>query len=142
MNISIKDNNFLKFQIFSFVYKDNKQEKIVKVKEKNTEEEKSVYQFLVELENKVLEEDNKPEVYWSIQHKGSYLCMDLHCKCGSHLHIDEEFVYYVECLDCKRVYMIGQRILAFELLDEKYKSEIGNIVKVGKDITSYREYYN
>ena len=30
-----------------------------------------------------------------IQWKGTDVCIDLHCECGSHGHVDGDFVYYV-----------------------------------------------
>jgi hypothetical protein len=32
-----------------------------------------------------------------IQWKGTDVCMDFHCECGAHHHIDAEFVYAVRC---------------------------------------------
>ena len=36
-----------------------------------------------------------PEIDTFIQWKGTDVCMDFHCKCGAHLHIDGMFVYKV-----------------------------------------------
>lgn len=45
--------------------------------------------------------------YASIQHKGSDLCMDVHCECGHHGHIDEAFCLYYQCQACQRVFIVG-----------------------------------
>ncbi len=39
-----------------------------------------------------------------IQWKGTGVCMDVHCDCGCHFHIDSDFAYYVKCPRCKKVY--------------------------------------
>lgn len=35
-----------------------------------------------------------------IQWKGTDVCMDFHCDCGSHNHFDGEFAYFVKCGSC------------------------------------------
>lgn len=35
-----------------------------------------------------------------IQWKGTDVCMDVHCKCGEHSHLDAEFAYYIKCPKC------------------------------------------
>ena len=42
-----------------------------------------------------------------IQWKGTEVCMDVHCTCGAHTHIDAEFAYYVECGDCGALFAVG-----------------------------------
>jgi hypothetical protein len=46
-----------------------------------------------------------------IQWKGTDLCMDLHCPCGVHSHIDSEFVYAVRCPGCGAVYEMGTQVI-------------------------------
>lgn len=46
-----------------------------------------------------------------IQWKGTNLCMDLHCPCGEHSHIDEDFVYAVRCPACGVVYEMGTQVI-------------------------------
>lgn len=50
-----------------------------------------------------------------IQWKGTDVCMDLHCICGAHGHIDGDFVYSVQCRDCGRKYAVGQNVKLIEL---------------------------
>lgn len=50
-----------------------------------------------------------------IQHKGSDLCMDVHCSCGAHMHIDDDFVYYVECPYCGKVWAVSGYVELVEL---------------------------
>jgi len=39
-----------------------------------------------------------------VQWKGTDACLDLHCVCGYHGHVDAEFAYGVQCYGCDRVY--------------------------------------
>lgn len=49
-----------------------------------------------------------PEVpYCFLQHKGSNVCLDVFCTCGHSSHIDEDFVYKVQCPSCGRIYAVG-----------------------------------
>ena len=44
-----------------------------------------------------------------IQWKGTDVCMDTHCVCGHHGHIDAPFAYYYRCV-CGRVYEIDGHV--------------------------------
>lgn len=57
--------------------------------------------------------EDKPHGW--IQWKGTDVCMDVQCACGYHSHIDEEFVYHVQCPKCKRVYFCNGHIELIEL---------------------------
>lgn len=50
-----------------------------------------------------------------IQWKGTDVCVDLHCACGSHGHFDGYFMYSVQCEDCGRRYAVGQNVKLIEL---------------------------
>lgn len=50
-----------------------------------------------------------------VQWKGTYVCMDIHCKCGHHSHIDAEFAYHVKCPECGTVYFCNGHIELIEL---------------------------
>lgn len=50
-----------------------------------------------------------------IQWKGTNVCMDIHCKCGAHGHIDTDFAYHVKCRDCGTVYYCNGHIELIEL---------------------------
>jgi hypothetical protein len=60
-----------------------------------------------------------------VQWKGTNVCMDLHCKCGAHCHIDDDFVYHWKCPHCSTVYMCNGHIEMIEL-----EIEPKNCVKV------------
>ena len=46
----------------------------------------------------------------TIQWKGTDVCMDVHCPCGTHSHIDDEFVYFLRCPGCGVAYKVGERV--------------------------------
>lgn len=61
-------------------------------------------------------QDNKgEEPHGWIQWKGTDVCMDVHCKCGEHFHIDDTFAYHVECPICGTVYMCNGHIELIEI---------------------------
>ena len=53
--------------------------------------------------------------YASIQWKGTGVCMDVYCVCGAHLHVDDEFVYYVQCPHCLKMYQMDTYVAMSEL---------------------------
>lgn len=54
-----------------------------------------------------------------IQWKGTDVCMDTHCKCGHHGHIDAEFFYFYICPKCKTRYRVGQTVQFNEMTSEE-----------------------
>lgn len=48
-------------------------------------------------------DDREPPFGW-IQWKGTEVCMDVHCQCGAHLHVDADFCYHIKCGECGQVY--------------------------------------
>lgn len=56
-----------------------------------------------------------------IQWKGTDVCIDLHCICGAHGHIDAEFFYHYECSACHRKYAVGMNVALIELTLEQAK---------------------
>lgn len=45
-----------------------------------------------------------------IQWKGTDLCMDFHCECGTHNHYDGYFAYQVKCAGCGQVYEMDTKV--------------------------------
>lgn len=45
---------------------------------------------------------SKDNVY--IQYKGTDICCDINCDCGTHLHLDSFNAYAVECWNCKAIW--------------------------------------
>lgn len=54
-----------------------------------------------------------------IQWKGTHVCIDLHCKCGAHMHFDGEFFYNFRCPHCGTAYAVGPTVKLIELTDEE-----------------------
>lgn len=42
-----------------------------------------------------------------IQWKGTDVCMEVHCACGYQSHIDADFLYFVRCPECKKVWKLS-----------------------------------
>lgn len=54
-----------------------------------------------------------------IQWKGTEVCCDVHCpNCGVHGHVDAEFFYHYKCPFCRRVYIVGSRVVLVEMEEE------------------------
>ncbi len=49
-----------------------------------------------------------------IQWKGTAVCMDVHCTCGEHTHIDDEFAYFVRCGACGKTWQCNPNIELIE----------------------------
>ena len=62
------------------------------------------------------------------QWKGTDICMDFTCRCGAGMHLDGEFIYYIECPDCHKMYAMPSKIILHEIPDghveEAVKSEM------------------
>lgn len=54
-----------------------------------------------------------------VQWKGSEVCMDVHCACGVHGHVDASFVYALKCLACGRVYFVNPYVELVEFTQEE-----------------------
>lgn len=69
--------------------------------------------------NKAWDRQTKPskgQPHGWIQWKGTNVCMDIHCECGHHSHIDADFAYYVKCPACQKVYMVNGHVELVPLL--------------------------
>ncbi len=70
---------------------------------------------------RIIEADYKPPAGtgsgW-IQWKGTEVCIDLHCKCGHHGHVDARFFYFYECPACHEKFAVGQTVKLIELSPE------------------------
>ena len=54
----------------------------------------------------------------TIQWKGTDVCMDIHCSCGTHSHLDAEFAYFVRCPGCGIPYRVGEQVTLSPLTTE------------------------
>lgn len=61
--------------------------------------------------------DDEPHAW--IQWKGTEACMDLHCACGAHGHIDGMFVYQVKCNDCGQHYAMGMNVVLAPMTEQQ-----------------------
>lgn len=53
-----------------------------------------------------------------IQWKGTEVCMDVHCRCGEHGHVDASFAYFYLCRGCGEKYAVGQVVRLYRLTPE------------------------
>jgi hypothetical protein len=56
---------------------------------------------------------SKPNVF--IQYKGTDLCADIWCECGTHLHVDTYFAYAVRCWKCQAIWELPQMVTAVKV---------------------------
>lgn len=47
-----------------------------------------------------------------IQWKGTDVCLDFRCPCGTHSHFDGYFAYFVTCPTCDQTYQMGTQVIA------------------------------
>ena len=55
--------------------------------------------------------------YGWLQWKGTDVCIDIRCPCGWHGHLDGDFLYHVECPECRTVYALNGHIELVKLED-------------------------
>lgn len=67
-----------------------------------------------------------------IQWKGTDVCVDVHCKCGTHGHFDGMFLYFYKCPGCKDVFAVGQVVRLYPLTPELLAAHADS-AKVGED---------
>lgn len=74
----------------------------------------------------VYSQDNpEGEAHGWIQWKGTDVCMDVHCSCGTSTHLDGSFCYFIECGACGKKYALGQIVKLIPLTDEQEKEAGG-----------------
>lgn len=59
-----------------------------------------------------------------IQWKGTEVCMDFHCPCGHHGHIDSGFAYFVECGGCGALFELGTAVDVRRVPKDYYDSPV------------------
>lgn len=62
--------------------------------------------------------DSMPRPHGWIQWKGTDVCIDLHCTCGYHGHVDRDFFYFYQCPKCRQKYAVGQTVPLIPLTPE------------------------
>ena len=65
-----------------------------------------------------------------IQWKGTEVCLDIHCQCGTHSHIDDAFTYYVQCPTCGAIYRMGTQVVAKRVeAEDMHEWDVSSIKK-------------
>jgi len=59
------------------------------------------------------------EAHGWVQWKGTNVCMDIHCRCGHHGHVDADFFYAYRCPKCGATYAVGQVVKLIPLTEEQ-----------------------
>lgn len=67
-------------------------------------------------------QEGKPHGW--VQWKGTDVCMDVHCKCGHHSHVDGMFAHHVKCPNCGTYYFCNGHI---ELIEIEERPDYGLI---------------
>jgi hypothetical protein len=57
------------------------------------------------------------DVNMFIQWKGTDVCLDFQCPCGTSGHLDADFAYYIHCPGCDAVYRMGTQVIAKRVPD-------------------------
>lgn len=70
-------------------------------------------------------EPTPPVPHAFIQWKGTNVCADLWCICGAQGHIDDEFMYFVRCIACGRVYRVGCHVTLYEVTHPAGLAQVG-----------------
>ena len=56
---------------------------------------------------------DKPHAW--IQWKGTQVCADINCSCGEQSHFDGEFMYFIRCPHCGKVWEVGTHVTLHDL---------------------------
>lgn len=67
--------------------------------------------------------DTKSGPYGWIQWKGTNVCMDIHCRCGEHTHIDGDFAYTIRCGKCGQLYGTCANVRLLPITEEEFAAE-------------------
>ena len=59
-----------------------------------------------------------------IQWKGTDVCIDIHCSCGSTSHFDGAFMYHIKCPECGQVYEADPNIKLIPIDEENDLTKI------------------
>lgn len=74
-----------------------------------------------------------------IQWKGTNVCMDVHCVCGAHGHVDADFAYFYACR-CGRRFAVGQSVPLIEVHPD-FADEIAPLHKTSVKFGDYDDGY-
>lgn len=76
-----------------------------------------------------VEKADGPHIW--IQWKGTDVCADIHCACGAFLHWDGDFMYFVKCPSCQRVWEVGTHVKLYEVWPDEAR---GTLVEPRNDL--------
>jgi hypothetical protein len=74
----------------------------------------------------------KPHVW--VQWKGTNVCADIHCGCGYHSHFDGDFMYFIRCPSCQKVWEVGSHIALYEPADPAHAAERAETAETMSDV--------
>ena len=92
--------------------------------------------------NHIKQETELSEPYGWIQWKGTDVCIDLHCKCGAHWHLDADFAYTTICPRCQTLFSLGAFIKLVPITDPGEIDYVLNKTcapRVAEDYSIYNE---
>lgn len=71
-----------------------------------------------------------------IQWKGTDVCIDLHCTCGTHGHVDRGFFYFYRCHGCGQCFAVGSHVRLIPLTPEEsaYAAECSAGIIMDEDV--------
>lgn len=83
----------------------------------------SKYDNFTKYYDSVYSRDNPSDgPHGTIQWKGTRPCIDLHCECGYHGHLDADyFFYHYECPMCHARYAVGTKVKLIKLSEEEIR---------------------
>lgn len=72
--------------------------------------------------------DTKAGPHGWIQWKGTDVCLDVHCSCGAHTHLDADFAYYVQCGACGKLWALSANVRMIEVTADEIRGGCPPIV--------------
>ncbi len=63
-----------------------------------------------------------------IQWKGTDVCMDVYCECGTQSHVDDMFAYLVKCHVCGKIYHVSPHVRLVEASAEEAERLVNTTV--------------
>lgn len=65
-----------------------------------------------------------------IQWKGTDVCLDVHCSCGAHTHVDASFAYTVKCGACGKLWAVCANVRLIEITEADMQGRCTAVVSV------------
>jgi len=74
----------------------------------------------LDIENPIF--DDKPHIW--IQWKGTDVCCDVHCACGTMSHFDGDFFYTFRCPGCGQYWEVGTHVSIYPITEARAGSHV------------------